>query len=244
MVEASDVDRHSEDEPERPDQDQATTRRRGAGGSLLRETVVVIALALVIATLVRIFLVQAFLIPSGSMEDTLRVEDRVLVSKLTTRFGEVKRGDVVVFGDPDSWLGPQLQTSSDGLVGAVRNGLEFVGVLPDSAEGHLIKRVIGVGGDHVACCDTQGRVTVNDVPLDERDYLFPGDVPSLQPFDETVPEDQLWVMGDHRSDSGDSRVNGFVPLDKVTGRAFAVVWPFSHWTGLGRPETFDSVEDH
>lgn len=247
MVEASDVGREVPDDPSRPGAGpppRHQSRNRGSGASLLRETVVVVALALVIATLVRIFLVQAFLIPSGSMEDTLQVEDRVLVSKLTTRFGEVRRGDVVVFADPDGWLGPQIDTGADeGALGRLRDGLEFVGVLPDSAEGHLIKRVIGVGGDHVACCDTDGRITVNDVALDETAYLFPGDVPSLTDFDITVPQDQLWVMGDHRSDSGDSRVNGFVPVSRVTGRAFAVVWPLSHWTGLGRPDTFDDVPD-
>jgi signal peptidase I len=218
------------------DDDQS---RRGA--SLLRETVIVIALALVIATLVRIFLVQAFLIPSRSMENTLQVSDRVLVNKLSTRFGDIERGDVIVFSDPNGWLGPQANTGIDDAGSALRQALEFVGILPESAEGHLIKRVIGVGGDHVTCCDDQGRVAVNGVPLDETGYLHPGDAPSLQEFDVTVPPGQLWVMGDHRSDSGDSRVNGYVPLSRVSGRAFVIVWPVSHWSGLTRPATFADI---
>ncbi len=241
MVEASERDGERQ-EPESPHPDGGR-EKRNHGMSLLKETALVVALALVIATLVRVFLVQAFLIPSGSMEDTLQISDRVLVSKLTTRFGDVERGDVVVFSDPDGWLGPQVDVGRDGLAGTIQDALEFVGVLPNSAEGHLIKRVIGVGGDHVVCCDDEGRVTVNDHPLDESSYLFPGDVPSTSPFDVDVPEGQLWVMGDHRSDSGDSRANGTVPERLVTGRAFAIVWPLSRWSGLGRPGTFEGVPD-
>jgi signal peptidase I len=224
-----------------PDDGAEEQPRRGRGTSFFKETAIVVALALLIATLVRIFLVQAFLIPSRSMEDTLRVQDRVLVNKLSTRFGEIRRGDVVVFADPNGWLGPRPDSGINDAGSALRQALEFVGILPESAEGHLIKRVIGVGGDRVACCDEQGRITVNAVPLDERSYLYPGDTPSLQEFSVTVPQGQLWVMGDHRSDSGDSRVNGYVPLSRVSGRAFVIVWPVSHWSGLGRPATFDGV---
>jgi signal peptidase I len=216
--------------------------RRGGFGALVRETAIVVGLSLVIATLVRIFLVQAFLIPSQSMEDTLLVGDRVLVSKLTTRFGEIQRGDVVVFADPDGWLAPFPDEISPTFGSRVRDALQFVGVLPDDSEGHLIKRVIGVGGDTVECCDDDGRVTVNGVAIDESSYLRPGDEPSAATFEVVVPENHLFVMGDHRSNSGDSRVNGFVPEDRVTGRAFAVVWPISNWTGLDRPDTFDAVQ--
>jgi signal peptidase I len=216
-------------------------RRRGFG-ALVRETVIVVGLSLVIATLVRIFLVQAFLIPSQSMEETLLVGDRVLVSKLTTRFGEIQRGDVVVFADPDSWLSPIPDQGAATVGSRVRDALQFVGVLPDDSEGHLIKRVIGIGGDTVACCDDDGRVTVNGVAIDESAYLRPGDEPSASPFEVEVPDGELFVMGDHRSNSGDSRVNGTVPEDRVTGRAFAVVWPISNWAGLSRPDTFDAVQ--
>jgi signal peptidase I len=208
---------------------------------LVRETAIVVGLSLVIATLVRIFLVQAFLIPSQSMEDTLLVGDRVLVSKLTTRFGEIQRGDVVVFADPDGWLAPIPDEISPSFGTRVRDALQFVGVLPDDSEGHLIKRVIGVGGDTVACCEDDGRVTVNGVAIDESTYLRPGDEPSAAPFEVEVPTGELFVMGDHRSNSGDSRVNGTVPEARVTGRAFAVVWPISNWAGLDRPDTFDTV---
>jgi signal peptidase I len=216
--------------------------RRSGFGALVRETAIVVGLSLVIATLVRIFLVQAFLIPSQSMEDTLLVGDRVLVSKLTTRFGEIQRGDVVVFADPDGWLAPIPDEISPSFGTRVRDVLQFVGVLPDDSEGHLIKRVIGVGGDTVACCDDDGRVTVNGVAIDESTYLRPGDEPSAAPFEVEVPSGQLFVMGDHRSNSGDSRVNGTVPAERVTGRAFAVVWPISNWAGLDRPDTFDAVQ--
>lgn len=217
--------------------------RRGGLAALLRETAIVVGLSLVIATLVRIFLVQAFLIPSQSMEDTLLIGDRVLVSKLTTRFGEIHRGDVVVFADPNGWLSPTADLDEPGLGGRFRDALQFVGVLPDDSEGHLIKRVIGLGGDTVECCDDDGRILVNGVAIDESAYLRTGDEPSAVSFETVVPEGDLFVMGDHRSNSGDSRVNGTVPEDRVTGRAFAVVWPVSNWASLSRPDTFDAVPD-
>ena len=206
-----------------------------------KEIVIVVVLALALATIVRVFLFQAFLIPSGSMENTLLVGDRVLVSKLTTRFGEVQRGDVVVFRDPGGWLGPPVP-GPDGVRGVLSDALEFVGVLPSDAEGHLIKRVIGVEGDEVACCDDNGRLTVNGVAVDETALLKPGVEPSTQDFDVTVPTGSLWVMGDNRSNSGDSRVHGAVPLGDVVGRTFAVVWPPDRWSGVGRPDTYDAVE--
>lgn len=228
---------------EEPAADGPRPRPREGLLGVLRETVLVVVLSLVIATAVRIFLVQAFLIPSASMEDTLRIEDRVLVSKLTTRFGEVRRGDVVVFADPGAWLGPaDVSERPGGPLNGLRAALEFVGVLPDDAEGHLVKRVIGRGGDRVACCDAEGRLTVNGVPVEER-YLYPGDAPSIEEFEVDVPTGRLWVMGDHRSNSGDSRVHGFVPESAVTGRAFAVLWPLSRWSMLDRPSSFDAVPE-
>jgi len=116
-------------------------------------------------------------------------------------------------------------------------------VLPEDSEGHLIKRVIGLGGDTVVCCDDDGRITVNGIAVDESTYLRPGDEPSATEFEVEVPADELFVMGDHRSNSGDSRVNGTVPEDRVTGRAFAVVWPVSRWESLSRPEAFEAVPD-
>lgn len=214
----------------------------GTLGAAVREVAIVVVLALGLATLVRVFLVQAFLIPSGSMENTLLVGDRVLVSKLTTRFGEVHRGDVVVFSDPGSWLGP-IPPGPGGVRGAVSDALQFVGVLPSDSEGHLIKRVIGEPGDQVACCDASGRLTVNGEAVDEGAVLKPGVDPSLQEFDITVPADSYWVMGDNRPNSGDSRVHGAVPAQNVVGRAFAVVWPPDRWGGIARAEVYGEVAD-
>ncbi|MGN6333902.1 MAG: signal peptidase I [Motilibacteraceae bacterium] len=218
-------------------------RQRSEGGSFLRELPFILVAALVLSLLIKTFLVQAFYIPSGSMENTLLVGDRVFVNKLTTRFGEVHRGDIVVFRDPANWLSENPAAQPTGLAGGVRRALEFVGLAPSSSDEDLIKRVIGVGGDTVACCDAEGRLTVNGVPLDEP-YLYPGDVPSEQKFKVTVPQGELWVMGDHRSVSEDSRVHigepggGFVPEDDVVGRAFVVVWPLDRFRTLHRPDTF------
>ncbi|MGH8893048.1 MAG: signal peptidase I [Actinomycetes bacterium] len=213
--------------------------------SFLRELPGIVLTALVISVLIKTFLVQAFYIPSGSMENTLLVNDRVLVNKLADKADEVRRGDVVVFRDPGGWLsGPGETRSGNGFRGAVRDALVFVGLAPAAGEEDLIKRVIGVGGDVVACCDTDGRLTVNGVPLDEP-YLYPGDDPSLEDFRETVPEGKLWVMGDHRSVSEDSRAhreqpgNGFVPVEDVIGRAFTIVWPVDRAQVLRRPEPFE-----
>jgi signal peptidase I len=219
----------------------ASVPHRRSAGSRVVETVVVVVIALAVAALVRAFVVQAFYIPSGSMENTLVPDDRIAVSKLGPLFGSIERGDVVVFRDPGGWLDSPTASTNP-----VRRFLEFVGVAPSSTEGDLVKRVIGVGGDHVVCCDKQGRITVNGVPLEE-DYLYPGDVPSLEEFDVTVPIGSLWVMGDHRSASDDSRAQPkatrFVPEDDVIGRAVAVFWPIRRWELLRRPATFADVSD-
>lgn len=210
------------------------------GWAILKETAIVVALSLVIATVVRIFLVQAFLIPSESMQDTLLVDDRVMVSKISLTFGEVERGDVVVFQDPNGWLGPQPE-GPGGVLGTVQDFFQFVGVLPDDSQGHVIKRVIGVGGDTVECCDDDGRLTVNGVAVDESAYLFPGDEPSSSEFSEEVPEGHVFVMGDHRSNSGDSRMNGTFSEEFVVGKAFAIVWPVSRWSTISDDDAFEHV---
>ena len=212
--------------------------------SFLRELPGIVITALVISVLIKTFLVQAFYIPSGSMENTLLVNDRVLVNKLADKPDEIHRGDIVVFRDPGGWLNGPQTASRGGLLGLVRDGLVFVGLAPAAGEEDLIKRVIGVGGDKVVCCDAKKRVTVNGVPLDEP-YLFPGDDPSEQTFSVTVPAGELWVMGDHRSVSEDSRFHteqpgkGFVPVDDVIGRAFTIVWPLDSARLLQHPATFD-----
>jgi signal peptidase I len=211
------------------------------------ELVLLVALTLAVAGLIRTFLVQPFFIPSESMENTLRVGDRVLVDKLSYRFHDIHRGDVVVFNGLDSFT-PEVQVdeSSNPVVRGLRSVGAAVGVAPPG-EKDFIKRVIGVPGDRVVCCDAKGRVTVNGTALDEAEYVFPGNVPSEATFDVTVPAGRLWVMGDHREASADSRAHtgdpggGTVPEDKVIGRAFSVVWPPGNMTGLGTPATFDRV---
>lgn len=213
-------------------------------GSFWRELPVLLLVAFGLAFLVKTFVVQAFYIPSGSMQDTLAIGDRVLVSKVVYKTRDIQRGDVVVFNGVDSFTPEVAITPPSDPVGRVVDwfGRTFGLAPPD--EHDFVKRVIGVAGDHVRCCDASGHVSVNGVALDETSYLFPGNDPSDQPFDVVVPEGKLWVMGDHRAASSDSRAHlgdpggGFVPTDRVIGRAFAVVWPLAHAQVLPIPDTF------
>ncbi len=216
----------------------------GAALGAMSEVGVVLGMALLLSLLIKTFLVQAFFIPSPSMENTLLVGDRVLVSKLSPGVLDLSRGDIVVFKDPGGWLSAeQIEPDRGQGVGAtVRRTLSFVGLLPQDSGEHLIKRVVGVGGDRVVCCDKNQRVTVNGTPIDETPYLAPGARPSAKPFDVTVPRGYLWVMGDNRPVSADSRAHGdlnkgMVPVGDVVGKAFVVVWPFDRAGGLGVPET-------
>ncbi|MBT2453534.1 signal peptidase I [Streptomyces sp. ISL-86] len=220
------------------------TRRAG-------EVPLLVAVALCIALVLKTFLVQAFFIPSGSMEQTIRIGDRVLVDKLTPWFGsEVERGDVVVFKDPGGWLKGEAARPAQDPVGVkqIKQALTFIGLLPSADEQDLIKRVIGVGGDTVACCDGRGRVTVNGSPLDEP-YVNPGNSPSDIRFEVTVPAGRLFVMGDHRANSADSRVHldeafeGTIDEHGVVGEAVVIAWPFGHWRKLDTPATFRMVPD-
>ncbi len=206
-------------------------------GSLLREFPVLVIVALLVSLFIKTFLVQFFYIPSGSMENTLQIQDRVAVDKLPFISRNIKRGDVVVFRDPANWLPEAVDTSSNKYVAKVKVGLVAVGILPNPAKQYLVKRVIGVGGDHVVCCTKDGKLTVNSKPINEP-YIFAGNVPSDMKFDVTVPLGKIWVMGDHRGASADSRYHqddinkGMVPLSRVTGRVFAVIWPFKNITYL------------
>ncbi len=208
------------------------------------ELVLLLGLALALAVAIKALLLQAFYIPSGSMDDTLVFNDRILVQKISYwGGGSPERGDVVVFADPGGWLDGATPEADN----MVSQGLELIGLFPTG--GHLVKRVIGVGGDTVACCDKRGRVTVNGTALQERSYLAAGQRPSLITFKQKVPDGYLWVMGDNRPQSADSRVHlgdpggGFVPEEAVVGKVFSVIWPWGHAKLLSKPTTFDEVPE-
>jgi signal peptidase I len=225
------------DTPEPAPLVRSRSRRRGAF-ALLRDIVVIVLVAVLVSFLVKTFLVRSFYIPSGSMENTLLINDRILVDEITPRFGGYDHGDVVVFRDPGGWLPPSTQPDRPPVVEAWEWVLSLVGLAAPDSEDHLIKRVIGLPGDHVECCNALGQITVNGVPIDESAYLLmpPGETAaSRDAFDVVVPENSLWVLGDNRYRSKDSRYNqeqpgrGFVPLDNVVGRAFLVTFPFSRF---------------
>jgi signal peptidase I len=207
------------------------------------ETILLLGIALVVSVLVKTFLVQMFFVPSASMRPLFVNDDRILVEKPSTWDGEVERGDVVVFADPGGeWLGAAGEVEGN----AAQQLLTRIGLYPSG--GHLVKRVIGVGGDRVRCCDNKGRVIVNGVPLDEESFLLDGFPPSGQEFDVRVPDGRLWVMGDNRSNSEDSRFHqdlegrGTIPVSSVVGKVWAVVWPIDRFDRLERPATFDNPE--
>jgi signal peptidase I len=218
-------------------------------GSFWKELPLLIGVAVVLALVIKAFVVQAFYIPSGSMENTLHVGDRVLVNKMVYHLRDIHRGDVVVFNGVDSWDEPTNFTEPTNPVSKVLNSIgSAFGVVP--GEKDYIKRVIGVGGDHVKCCNARGQLMVNGIPLAETSYLYTDaqggqNKPSDNAFETTVPQGRLWVMGDHREISADSRVHmgeaggGSIPANRVIGRAFIVVWPAAHWQILGIPQTFE-----
>lgn len=222
-----------------------------AAGGWLREIAIVVIGALIASTLLRVFVFQMFVIPSGSMENTLLIRDRVAVQKIVG----FQRGEVVVFRDTLGWLAPAKQEDDP-----VKKALIFVGLAPDESSNHLIKRVVGLAGDHVTCCDARGRVTVNGTALNEADYLFVDPAtgqqvdPSSVSFDVVVPAGKVFVMGDHRNNSQDSRCHlsddsdgepagaaAFIPTTNIVGTAVAVVFPFDRFHGLSRPRTFETV---
>lgn len=248
----SDDDAVGPDEEAEPHREPQTAGERFFG--YVRELLLIIVLGLVVSTLLRTFVFQPFEIPSGSMENTLQIDDRVAVQKVSG----FKRGDVVVFEDPGGWLPPLDESQKPSPAHRV---LEFVGLAPNTSDQFLIKRVIGVEGDQIICCDVDGRLMVNGKPLDEGSYLYStpdeGTVsPSDVQFQVTVPKGRIFVMGDHRNASADSRChladlevdgskgdNAFVPTDRVVGVAFARIYPFDRFGGMTRPSTFDAVPD-
>src|SRR5580693_194455 len=242
--------------PENPAQDENTAQAEEAAQaedtaqpgkpkrkrSFWRDLVVIVVAALALTVLLKAFVVQVFSIPSGSMENTLLPGDRILVSKIVYKFRPIARGDIVVFSGAGSWDAPN-PPPSNWFAGAWDDAVNLVGIAgPDT---DYVKRVIGVPGDHVVCCNAQGKVTVNGVPLSESSYIFPGNAPSLVRFNITVPAGRLWVMGDNRGDSDDSRYReadpggGTIPESAVVGRAFLIIWPFSRVSDLPIPNTFE-----
>jgi signal peptidase I len=231
--------------------------------ALLREMLVLLAVALTIAMLLKTFVVQPFYIPSGSMEDTLLVGDKVMVNKMVYHLRPIERGDIVVFDGQGSWDAPAKSAQPDGnpvtrlydlTIGRLFSWAKnLVGAAPGQVD--YIKRVIGLPHDHVVCCNAHGQITVNGVPLNERSYLAPGAKASQYSFNTVVPPGRLWVMGDNRLYSSDSRLHdcgysdpettctgydrdGTIPEDKVVGRAFMVVWPPNRVRILGIPAVF------
>jgi signal peptidase I len=227
----------------RPGQPGKPAARRGRRKrSFWREFPVLVVIALLLAVVIKTYAIQAFFIPSGSMENTLEINDRVLVNKLVYDVRGIHRGDIVVFNGDGSWDPGTPPRNTNFLV---KFGQGFASMFGFGHPGDiLIKRVIGLPGDRVACCDAHGRVTVNGVALNEQSYLYPGDSPSESRFDIVVQPGRLWVMGDHRLISDDSRNHlgepggGTVPENAVIGRAFVIIWPFSRWRILPIPATF------
>ncbi|MGO2659515.1 signal peptidase I [Mycetocola reblochoni] len=221
-------------------------RRSGFLG-FLRDLVIIVVVAVVISFVVKTFLVRSFYIPSGSMENTLQIDDRILVNQLVPEVVGLERGDVVVFKDPGGWL------EGSGVPPTASSWLtNLIGLTSPDDDEHLIKRVIGLPGDHVECCNASGQLSVNGVPISEPYVLLPAGKESVseREFDVTVPEGSLWVLGDNRYNSADSRYNqdkpgqGFVPVENVVGRAFVISWPVSRWSVLGNyPEVFRGVPD-
>lgn len=247
-------------EPESPAV-RADSRTRGSKGShsksakegkprsalylWLKEVATVVVIAVVLSFLIKTFLFRAFYIPSESMVNTLDVNDRIFVNLLVPEPFALERGDVVVFKDTKGWLVPTLE-KADGPFTWVQDGLTFVGLLPDNSEQHLVKRVIGLPGDHVVCCDVGGKLTINGDAIDEK-YINPAEVPDIRNFDVVVPAGKIWVMGDNRNHSADSRAHqdingGFIDMPDIEGQAAVIAWPLNRITGLGNyPDVFRNV---
>ena len=211
----------------------------------LKEVATVVVVAIVLSFLIKTFLFRAFYIPSESMVNTLDVNDRIFVNLLVPEPMALQRGDVVVFRDSQGWLAPAAPKAK-GPFTWVQDGLTFVGLLPDNSEQHLVKRVIGLPGDHVVCCDAGGQLTVNGAPLDEK-YINSAEIPQVRDFDVVVPAGKVWVMGDNRNHSADSRAHmdtngGFVNESDIEGKAAVIAWPLNRMSALDNyPDVFRSV---
>ena len=223
--------------------------RRDTMGNLLRDFLVIAAVAIVISIVVKTFFLRPFYIPSASMHPTLIEDDRVLVNLLVPDVVPLNHGDIVVFTDPGGWLPPVPHPQKTPLQAFADGALELVGLKPEDSANHLIKRVIGLPGDHVVCCNAYGQLLINEVPIDEPYVQLNGNAAASGiEFDVTVPDNAIWVMGDNRYNSEDSRYHqdtptgGFVPLEDVVGQAFFINWPLQRMQFLGNsPETFALV---
>jgi len=229
------------------DQDAPVAGKNKKKKSFSRELLTIVVAAAVLTLLVKAFVVQVYRIPSASMENTLQIGDRVLVNKIVYHVRGIARGDVVVFSGQDSWGPDAPPPSGDPVVRFFDDVISDIGL--HSSQTYYIKRVIGLPGDHVACC-TDGKVTVNGVPLSESSYVYPGEAPSFPFKSVTVPAGEVWVMGDHRGDSDDSRYHlqspggGAIPQSEVVGRAFLIIWPTSQIRDLPIPSTFSQAALH
>ena len=236
------------DAPKRP-----RNKSRGSGvWRFLRDVAIILVAAIVISFLIKTFLIRSFYIPSESMEATLIKNDRIIVNELVPDVTPIERGDIVVFKDPGGWLTPVVVPPQNPVLGFFDWLLSFVGLTAPDSNDHLIKRVIGLPGDTVACCNEFGQMTVNGVPLEEPYVQLPPNVSAVSrdDFEITVPDDSLWVMGDNRYNSQDSRYNtetpsnGYVPFENVVGRAILISWPIDRWTWLDNYEfVFAEVDE-
>jgi signal peptidase I len=233
------------------EQDAKPARKRG-WKIFVRDILLIFLAALLISFLIKTFLIRSFYIPSSSMEETLHIDDRIIVNQLEPGLIPIEHGDVVVFRDPGGWLSPVVEQPTNWFVSAVDAVLAFVGLSAPDSNDHLIKRVIGLPGDVVVCCNDFGQLTVNGVPLEEPYVTLPDNVTKVtrDDFSVTVPEGSLWVMGDNRYNSADSAFHrddptgGFVPIDNVVGRALLISWPLEHWAWLDNyPVTFRGVDE-
>ena len=221
------------------------TAKRNPLVAFVFDVLSIVAVALVLSLLIKTFLLRSFFIPSGSMENTLQISDRIVVNELVPNIVPVNRGDVVVFRDPGQWLGAEGATS--GPIPWYDYPLSLFGLAAPDSNQHLIKRVIGLPGDTVQCCDAKGRLMINGVPITEP-YVAAGNKPSEKRFKVTLGPNKYWMMGDNRGNSADSRFHMDLPshgqVDKsfIVGRAFMITWPFSQFGWLDNyPNVFKNV---
>lgn len=241
---------HTHDEEMPPSYPPKKDRPKQKLSAFFAELSFVIVAALIVSVLIKTFLVQAFYIPSTSMTNTLEVGDRILVNKLADSTDDINRGDVIVFVDPGGWLPPDQSPEPNAIVKGLQTVGEIVGIIPKNSGEHLVKRVIGVSGDHVTCCTANGNLTVNGTEIIET-YIRPGTAPSNVEFDVVVPTDHVWVLGDNRSNSEDSRAHlgspggGFVPVENIEGRVWLIMFPFDRFGGIADAgDVFKDVRDN